>query len=270
VSLGEEEAEVNNPRKHIRSYRLRYYEMDSWGEATPLTMLNIFEETAFTHCDESGWDVYRLRRNGFGWVLLRGSIEMYRYPAYQESFSVETWMSSSRVFYGQREYVVRGESGDVMGAARSLWIFYSLERKRPVPVLPDIVAAWAPEGTRCIERDLDEVPAPDARWMDTSRTYDVRGRDIDTNGHVNNVNYMEWALEAVPREVQDTYHLTRVDGQYSREVVYGQKIWPALEPLPKEQGTGFHHGVFANPAQGGPLVAVASARTEWKPRPERK
>ncbi len=71
---------MNQPRMHVRPYRLRYYEMDTWGEATPLTMLNLFEETAFTHCEESGWDVYRLRKNGYGWILLRGSVEMYRYP----------------------------------------------------------------------------------------------------------------------------------------------------------------------------------------------
>ncbi len=164
---------------------------------------------------------------------------------------------------------MRGTDGEKLGAARSLWVFYSLERKRPIPVLPDIVAAWAPEGTRALEGELSEVAPPDARWMDTSRTYDVRGRDIDTNGHVNNVNYLEWALEAVPRDVHDTHRMSRVEGQYMKEVVYGQKVWPALEPLAGAATPSFGHGVYVSQGEGKSLVAVASAHTVWQPREAR-
>jgi medium-chain acyl-[acyl-carrier-protein] hydrolase len=237
--------------------------MNAWGEATPLTVLNLFEETAFSHCEESGWDVYRLRACGMGWILLRGSVQIARYPTYGEDVTVETWMSSSRLFYGQREYVLRGDAGEVLGAARSLWVFYSLERRRPIPVLPEIVAAWSPDGTRCMERELEEVRAPGPDAVDEARAYDVRGSDIDTNGHVNNVNYIEWALEAVPRGIFDTCSLTRVEGQYMKEVRYGQRVWPAA--IAEEGRTSFSHAVFVK-TDNGALDAVAAARTEWRPR----
>jgi medium-chain acyl-[acyl-carrier-protein] hydrolase len=239
--------------------------MNGWGEATPLTVLNLFEETSFTHCEKSGWDIYRLRDNGFGWILIRGCFHMKRYPTYREDITVETWTSSLRLFYGQREYVLRGDRGDVMGAARSLWVFYSLERKRPVPVLPEIVAAWGPEGTRSVDAELGEVPAPDAECVDLSRGYDVRGSDIDTNGHVNNVNYLEWALEAVPRETYDACTLTGIEGQYIKEVRYGERVWPALQPLSTGGAPGFHHGVFVK-TEDGAMEPVATARTTWARR----
>jgi acyl-ACP thioesterase len=258
---------MSTPRIHVRSFNLRYYEMDSWGQATPLTILNLLEEAAFTHCDVSGWDIYRLRRNGFGWVLLRGSVQMTRYPCHRESFTVETWMSKARAFYGEREYLIRDSAGEVLCAARSLWIFYSLERKRPIPVLPEIVSAWAPEGTRSTEQDLVDVVSPGPEWIDLTRMYDVRGSDIDTNGHVNNVNYLEWALESVPREVHDGFQLMRVDGQYRKEVYYGERVSPALESLSHDGSPSFAHGVFARRADSGKLEAVAAARTAWMPRP---
>jgi medium-chain acyl-[acyl-carrier-protein] hydrolase len=256
---------MHQPLIHTRTYRLRYYEMNAWGEATPLTILNLFEETAFTHCEKSGWDVYKLRANGLGWVLLRGCVQMKRYPAHREDITVETWMSASRLFYGQREYVLRGDRGDVMGAARSLWLFYSLERKRPIPVLPEILAAWGPEGTRSIDKELEEVSAPGLSCIDATRMYDVRGSDIDTNGHVNNINYMEWALEAVPREVYDTCTMMSAEGQYIKEVRYGQRVWPALQALPSAETPSFTHGVFVRKDDGG-MEAVATARTVWAER----
>jgi medium-chain acyl-[acyl-carrier-protein] hydrolase len=256
---------MNQPRIHTRKFRLRYYEMNAWGEATPLTILDLFEETAFTHCEKSGWDIYKLRANGFGWILLRGCVHMERYPAHREDITVETWMSASRLFYGQREYVLRGDNGSVMGAARSLWLFYSLERRRPIPVLPEIVRAWGPEGTRSMDRELGEVTAPGPECIDDTRMYDVRGSDIDTNGHVNNINYMEWALEAVPRDIYDNHIMASVEGQYIKEVRYGQRVWPALEPLPTAGSPSFSHGVFVR-KEDGAMEAVATARTEWRKR----
>lgn len=55
-----------------RAYTPRYAEMDDDGVVTPVAMMGLFEETAVAHCDEAGWDVYRLRREGYGWMMLEG------------------------------------------------------------------------------------------------------------------------------------------------------------------------------------------------------
>jgi acyl-ACP thioesterase len=266
---------MNNPSIHERSFDLRYYEMDRHGEATPVTLLSLFEETAFTHCEAAGWGVYRLFEAGFGWVLLRGAMEMDRYPAYRESFKVQTWMSAARRFYGEREYRVIGEGGDVIGRARSLWAFFSLERKRPVPVLDDILRAWAPEGTRSYDIELGEIagppPGPTAsaeRMRGTAPTtkdiaFAVRASEIDTNGHVNNVNYLAWALESVADEVLGDRYLASVRGQYKREVTYGSAVRPVAAP----EGEGYRHGVYAAPPDGGPEYLAAAAESVWKTRP---
>ena len=36
--------------------------------------------------------------------------------------------------------------------------------------------------------------------------------DMDMNGHINNVNYLAWALETVPSPVYDNHHLYQVGG----------------------------------------------------------
>lgn len=256
------------PQKHVRAFSPRYYEMNRWGETTPLTMLSLFEETAFSHCDVSGWDVYRLRNAGYGWILIRGGFSMERYPAYREHFTIETWLSASRHFYGNREFIVRGGDGTPIGTAHSLWVFYDLEHRKPVKVLDDILAVWAPDPDRTIPRDED-VAAPAITSMDRERSYDVRLHDIDTNGHVNNVNYLEWALEAVPQDVQDGSVLATVEGAYLHEVKYGQRVRPALEQMPGGPGRCFRHAVFAEAtaeeAPGTPTL-VARARSAWKPR----
>ncbi len=250
---------MSDVRLHARSFDLRFYEMDRRGEATPLTMLSLFEETAFTHCELAGWDVYRLVGAGYGWVLLRGCMEMHRYPAYREAFRVETWLSETRRFYGTREYRVVSERGEELGYARSLWAFFSLERKRPVPILEDFLRAWSPDGRAAGPLGLDEVEGPSE--APASSAFEVRASEIDTNGHVNNINYLAWALDSVARQTREGLMLASVRGQYKREVTFGSSVRLAARP----EGQGYRHGVFAKAAEGETEYLAAAGRTDWRP-----
>jgi medium-chain acyl-[acyl-carrier-protein] hydrolase len=255
---------MESENSHARNYRLRYYEMDERGEATPVAILNLLEETAFSHCEETGWDVFRLVSEGYGWVLLRGGLRMYRYPAYRDDFRVESWCSGTKGFYGTREYRISDGEGGLLGFARSLWLFYSLERRRPVPVLGDIVSAWKPGGPAAGDLGLDEVEAPAAAALDEERSFAVRLADIDTNGHVNNVNYLAWALESIPEDLRAGRFLSLLRGQFKREVTYGSTVRAAL------QGGGgpcsFLHGAYATSPDGGEPYLAAVAESAWETR----
>lgn len=241
--------------------------MDGSGEATPVAMLSLFEETAFSHCEAADWGIYRLLGEGYGWVLLRGAMEMRRYPAYRERFHIESWLSSSRLFRGEREFRVLAEDGEVLGAARSLWAFMSIERMRPAPVFPEILEAWAPNGVKAADLPLEGVDFPEPPSAPNGalreKSFHVRASEIDTNGHVNNVNYLAWALEALAAEAGEDRMLARVRGHYKREVTYGSQVTSLALP----EGEGFRHGVYAEGAAGEAPYLAAAAVSEWKARP---
>ena len=255
--------------RHARAYKPRYCELDERGEATPAAMMALFEETAVSHCDVTGWDVFRLRAEGLGWILLEGGFEMDRYPRYGEEFSIETWMSGARLFYGLRGFEVRGGYGAAIGRAWSLWTFYDLARRRPTPVLGDILEAWRPDPSVSPSRrapraggEAPELPAiADPSGLGPS--IEVRPLDIDTNGHVNNVRYLEWAVGAVPAAVRDGYSLRSVEGRYIHEIKEGQRVLPASFPLQAE-GDARAFGLGVYDAETGTAAAVAFSR--WEPR----
>jgi len=256
---------MNAPKPHAREFRPRYYEMDRRGELTPAALLNCLEETAFSHCEDSGWDVFRLMNAGIGWVLLRGGLKMARYPRYGSPFIVETWLSSVRLFYGTREYRIWTPDREPLGFARSLWLFYGLERRRPVPVFDEITAAWAPDGTEAGDMGLDGIAAPPTEGEGPAR-FDVRKSDIDTNGHVNNVRYLEWALEALDAGVASGRFLSCIRGQFKREVTLGCAVRPTIGG---RGGAGrFCHAVYAEGA--GETFLAAAAESAWTLRPNRE
>lgn len=263
-------------RLHRREYRLRYDDVDGRGLARPAALLDILEDAAASHCEDAGWSVFRLMQEGFGWVLLRGGLEMLRYPRYHEEMAVETWVSGDRRFSAEREYLlVAGRDGarEVLGFARGQWLFCDLARRRPASILPDFISAWAPGGGWAGPLELTDIEAPSSRPApeggDISAGFAVRSADIDTNGHVNNVVYLGWALEALPREERERGVLRRIRGQWKRELTMGASASPWCEPL----GAGrYRLGVYGSTAADGGSGAdsaepwlAAAAETEWTP-----
>ena len=60
--------------------------------------------------------------------------------------------------------------------------------------------------------------------MHSEKSFDVRYSDIDTNMHVNNVKYVSWALETVPKDIVLNYELKNVKVTYEKETTYGETI----------------------------------------------
>ena len=55
-----------------KEFDLRYFEMDKTGEASPITMMTLLQETAADHCYVAGHSLFSLMSQNLGWVLLSG------------------------------------------------------------------------------------------------------------------------------------------------------------------------------------------------------
>ncbi|MCL2374863.1 MAG: hypothetical protein FWC65_06440, partial [Treponema sp.] len=58
-----------------RNFELKYFDMNRYGEASPVTMLKLLEETAAEHCHSIDYCLYNLERQNIGWVLVSGTID---------------------------------------------------------------------------------------------------------------------------------------------------------------------------------------------------
>jgi acyl-ACP thioesterase len=249
---------------HRRSFRLRYDDVDGKARAKPVALLNLLEETAASHCESTGWGIFRLLSEGFGWVLLRGAFEMLRYPRYREEVVIETWASSAHRFRAEREYRILSPGGEPLGFARGLWLFCNLATRRPATIFDDYLRSWKPGGSPAGPLPLDEVdgppvpePSAGARHIEVvqPKAFDVRLAEIDTNGHVNNAVYLSWALEAIPAHPGEDLVLRRIVAQWKREITFGVKVRPRCV---EEAGGHIRLGVFAEPQSSGGTVSRAT------------
>ena len=77
---------------------------------------------------------------------------------------------------------------------------------------------------RAIDDPFDSLPTIGTGTGEGEQKFLVRRSDIDTNGHVNNSNYLQWMLEVVPEDIYQNDHLASLEIQYKKETTYGSSI----------------------------------------------
>jgi acyl-ACP thioesterase len=84
----------------------------------------------------------------------------------------------------------------------------------------------------------------------------VRRSDHDFNDHVNNVHYVEWALESVPEEFLQR-RVARLDIVFRQEAKAGDELESCTEIV----SPCLLRHVISRPADG---AVLATAETEWR------
>jgi acyl-ACP thioesterase len=186
-----------------KTYELRYFEMNKFGLASPTTILTLLEETAAEHSYNIGYSLYALEQQHIGWVLVSGAIDMTRYPKYKEQITIRTWLSKFTLVKGCRENIILDRAGNTIGRAKGLWVFYDIEKRKPVPVFDDIKQKWGlmPDVSHEIHEDAIKIINHD----NYQQEFAVYKSDIDNNRHINNIRYLHWLIESLPDTVSDNY-----------------------------------------------------------------
>ena len=274
-----------NKKNFSMDFTVRYHEIDTEWQASPLTLLFYLEDAAIAHSEAVGYDAERMRSESLAWLLRRWHIQVERYPVCGEKVVVETWPSSFERFYGRREFLIRTPEGEALCNATSLWIFYSMARKRPCRISPEFGTLYGLNAMRALEDSFAPLPAfsedhgqigaascglcagEDAEKAEvrqnganTARELTVRYGDIDTNGHVNNAYYLQWMLEAVPPDFYRSHRLASVEIRYDKETTYGSVIRSQCSIEDADELKGAYMHIIRDRDSGQDLAA---GRTVW-------
>ncbi len=240
-----------------KQYELRYFEMNKFGVASPTTILTLLEETAADHCGNIDYNLYQLAEKNIGWVLLGGVMQMERYPIYKEKITIRTWLSKYSSIKGCRENIIYDAQNNIIGRAKGLWVFFDINKRRPVRIFDDIIKKWS----FCSMESISVVPLKQMTTIehpDYEAQFKVHKADTDLIKHVNNIKYLEWLLESVPMEITDNYYLHTINGKFISEIYYGQSVISSTKKSSDDQS--FIHAITT--ADTNKICAVAE--TSWR------
>jgi len=229
--------------KHCRvPFELRTYELDFRGRLPLPVMCRHLQEAAERHAVSLDADVESLLRRNLTWLLLKVYLEVDHYPAGRRNLVVETWPSGAERLYAFREFLFFEEGQEIPFARGSSdWTILDLERGRPIRVknvLPHVNFDPTERMVAVAAGEFLPAGAPVAE-----RDFPVRLADLDINGHVNNLHYLEWLAECVPGEMWRTHEVARLQVEFRQQARYGDIVRARtfVDPETDGPGTGLVH-----------------------------
>ncbi len=185
-------------------------------------ILNYFQDCSTAQSESLGVGSGYTKGLGKAWILSAWQVEFCRQPALGEKVKVTTWPSGFQGFYGYRNYTLETGDGEVLAYANSIWVYMDLIRKRPCRPTEKELEAYVISPAYPMEYAPRKIAVPEETKEQESRR--VRRIHLDCNGHMNNVRYLEMALEYIP----ETYDLHQVRIDYRKEAHERDRIVPRI------------------------------------------
>lgn len=199
------------------------FHVDFTGKLTMGVLGNHLLNCAGFHASERGFGIAMLNENHYTWVLSRLAIELYDMPRQYEEFSIQTWVENVYRLFTDRNFAITDKSGKTLGYARSVWAMINLSDRKPADLLS--LHGGSITDYICDKECPIEKPSRIKVTTDTPvATRSTRYSDIDINGHVNSIKYIEHILDLFPIEQFQTYAIQRFEMAYVAESYYGDSL----------------------------------------------
>ena len=177
------------------------------------------------HSSARGFGMKYLMTIKRSWVLSRLAIEMEEMPLQYTKFNVETWVESAMRYFTSRNFAVVDESGKVYGYGRYIWAMIDTESRQPTDIYAidnGAIEQWIVKDKECPIDKGGRVRMGDAARL--ARTIDTYYNDVDINGHINSVKYIEHVLDLWDMAWYKEHRIKRFEIAYVAEAHAGDRL----------------------------------------------
>ena len=208
---------------YSKKIKLRYDDIGKSNRLSIKSLIKYFGDIAGNHSSSCGYGLNDIPTTHITWLLLNWKVKMFSHPKYNEELTINTWPRVIEKFYSYRDFEVFDSKNNLVAIASSKWVMINAETKRIERISNEIINAYGIEQKSVFTESLNDKPKiPDN--LKLNFTYTIQRRDIDTNGHVNNLHYIDYALETLPEDVYNSNEFDNIEIHYKKEIKYGETI----------------------------------------------
>ena len=184
---------------------------------TNRTILRLLENIGGYHSDQVGYGLLDIEKNGVTWILLDWKVQVLKRPKYGEKILVKTWGRNPKKVTVGRDYEIYNENNELCVIGTSKWALIDLESKKIARMTQDVVDKYEIEEKSVFEGiEMDKVNIPNE--IVSSSTFKPTRRNIDVNGHMHNIHYLELAYEFLPEDVYINRPYNNFRISYKKEI----------------------------------------------------
>jgi len=191
------------------------------GQVKPNALMQYLQEAAARHAEQLGFGFAALEQRNCFWILANLRLDITVTPRWRDDVTVKTWPSGHTRLTATREFIGEASDGRELFRAASEWMILDKQNSRPKNLtrldlhLPPAGPKALATSPQRLQPGADYTPA----W-----SLQVPFSSVDFNGHVNNTEYIRWALDGLHHALHRTPEIHSLQATYLAEVFEGDEI----------------------------------------------
>ena len=204
--------------------KVRYSDVGKDNKLTLKALTNMLQEAAISHSNTVGFGINNVESTHLAWLLLNWKIQIFAHPKCEEELIIKTWPKVFDKLYSYRDFEVYDTKNNLIAIASSKWFAIDNETKKIKKITPEISGPYGKPVEKSVFTNpfKEKINAPENLHLNFN--YTIQRRDIDTNGHVNNVNYIDYAFETLDENVFNNITFNNLEIVYKKEIKLKENI----------------------------------------------
>lgn len=185
-------------------------------------ILRHIQDIADRHGSLLGFSVKDMVSRGFYWVIVNAKLKLIEPMPFETPIKIKTWPVGNSNFLATRLYEGHNlNTGRQVFAAATDFMLLSLKTRRPVNM--EELDFKIPNANPACAADKPQRQHP-LEYYELLDSINVRYSSIDVNGHVNNTEYVRWAMDALHSKKEYLRRANQIDVSFASEVYENERL----------------------------------------------
>ena len=204
--------------------RIRFSEVGMDRKLSPESLIDYFQDCSTFQSEELGVGFDYLDSMHCAWIINYWEIEIRRRPRLGERVRIGTLPYKMQGFMGLRNFWMETEEGESLSVANSVWTLLDMQKQYPVRVPPLLLEKYELSPRLEMTYGSRKVRVPEGAVPVRGETIRVMPYHLDTNGHMNNAQYVHLVTDCLPEGKEPV----RIRIEYKKQARLGDCITPEI------------------------------------------
>ncbi len=206
--------------EHTFDFSIR--DIDKNTNLSNKAILGFFEDIGGFHSDIAGYGIKDIEKTRISWVLLHWKMKVLKRLKYGDTIHVKTWSRGAIRACCYRDYEIYNQNNELCVIGTSKWTLIHLENGL-MRLTNELLEKYQSENKAVFEDfTFEKLKEPEDSKL--TFEYTVQRRDIDINGHMHNLCYLDLAYEALPQDVFENFSFNNIEIMYKTGAYIGNNI----------------------------------------------
>lgn len=179
---------------------IQFCDIDEFNKLSMKGLIRILGEVAGIHSELVGYGLSHVPITHLGWMLLNWKAKIISAPSWNTELKIKTWARDFSRIGSNRDFEVYDSNDNLVAIASSKWVLINMDTMKIARLTPEISNCYGQYEKKVFEEEVNEK-IEESENSKLTFEYKISQRDIDTNHHVNNLYYIDYAMDSLPKNI---------------------------------------------------------------------